>query len=88
MPDTVIASVEVRLKQALGAQRRQAGGVEKGLPEVVLGALGRSLPGMDAAIKDTLGDVLQEQELDLCRRLWREPVWDLKIVAGRILHRN
>jgi hypothetical protein len=24
----------------------------------------------------------------LCRHLWGEPVWDLKIVAGRILARK
>ena len=40
---------------------------------------------MDAAIRETLGDLTQEQALELARRLWREPVWDLKIVAGRIL---
>ena len=46
------------------------------------------LPGMDVAIRETLGDLSQEQALELCRRLWREPVWDLKIVAGRILGRK
>jgi 3-methyladenine DNA glycosylase AlkD len=46
------------------------------------------LPSMDAAIKETLGDLSQGEALDLCRRLWREPVWDLKIVAGRILARK
>ena len=46
---------------------------------------GVPLPKMDVAIRETLGDLSQEQALDLCRRLWREPVWDLKIVAGRIL---
>jgi hypothetical protein len=43
---------------------------------------------MDAAIKETLADLTQKQALELCRRLWREPVWDLKIVAGRILARK
>jgi DNA alkylation repair enzyme len=43
---------------------------------------------MDAAIKGTLGGLTQGQALALCRRLWREPVWDLKIVAGRILARK
>jgi 3-methyladenine DNA glycosylase AlkD len=43
---------------------------------------------MDVAIKETLGDLSQDQALELCRRLWREPVWDLKIVAGRILARK
>jgi 3-methyladenine DNA glycosylase AlkD len=49
---------------------------------------GVSLPSVDAAIKQTLGDLTQDQALSLCRRLWREPVWDLKIVAGRILARR
>ena len=49
---------------------------------------GVPLPGMDVAIKETLSDLSQEQALDLCRRLWREPVWDIKIVAGRILARK
>jgi hypothetical protein len=40
---------------------------------------------MDAAINETLGDLTLEQALALARRLWRGPVWDLKIVAGRIL---
>ncbi len=40
---------------------------------------------MDAAIRETLGDLTQKDALSLCVRLWREPVWDLKIVAGRIL---
>ena len=43
---------------------------------------------MDIAIKNTLGDISQEQALELSRRLWRAPVWDLKIVAGRILARK
>jgi hypothetical protein len=60
--------------------------VGEGLPEVALRALGVPLPGMHAAIKGTLGT--QEQALELARRLWWEPVWDLKIVAGRILARK
>jgi DNA alkylation repair enzyme len=60
--------------------------VGEGLSEVPVGASGRA--GMDAAIKGTLGDLTQEQALELARRLWREPVWDLKIVAGRILARK
>ena len=49
---------------------------------------GVALPKMDDAIKETFGGLSQEQALDLCRRLWREPVWDLRIVAGRILARK
>ena len=46
------------------------------------------LPGMDAAIKEMIGDVTQKEALEPMRPLWREPVWDLKIVAGRILARK
>ena len=49
---------------------------------------GVPLPGMDAAIKETLGDLTQAQAVSLSARLWREPVWDLRIVAGRILTRK
>jgi 3-methyladenine DNA glycosylase AlkD len=49
---------------------------------------GVALPGMDAAIGEALGDLTQKEALSLCVRLWREPVWDLKIVAGRILARK
>jgi len=47
-----------------------------------------ALPGMDAAIREALGDLTQKEALSLCVRLWREPVWDLKIVAGRALARK
>lgn len=40
---------------------------------------------MDLAIRDVLHDVPQDQRIGLSARLWREPVWDLKVVACRIL---
>jgi len=40
---------------------------------------------MDTAIRDVVKDVPAARRLALARRLWREPVWDLKIVAGRLL---
>ena len=49
---------------------------------------GVALPGMDAAIRETMSGLAQDETLKLCRLLWREPVWDLKIVAGRILARK
>ena len=49
---------------------------------------GVPLPGMDAAIRETIGDLTQEEALSLCVRLWREPVWDLRIVSARILARK
>ena len=47
-----------------------------------------ALPNMDAAIREALGDLSQDEALELSRRLWREPMWDFKIVAGRILERR
>ena len=49
---------------------------------------GVPLPGMDAAIGETLAGLTQAQALNLAVRLWREQAWDLKIVAGRILARK
>jgi hypothetical protein len=37
------------------------------------------------AIREILEDVPAARRLALGRQLWREPVWDLKIVAGRLL---
>ena len=88
MPDNV-ASIEARLLQALralvDAKRAEQ---EKRYQKSRWDHWGVSLPNMDVAIKETLGGLSQEQALDLCRHLWREPVWDLKIVAGRILGRK
>jgi 3-methyladenine DNA glycosylase AlkD len=89
MPDTTVASTETRLIQVL----RAAGDAKraewkKAYQKSRWEHWGVALPKMDAAIKQTLGDLTQQQALSLCRRLWREPVWDLKIVAGRILARK
>jgi DNA alkylation repair enzyme len=46
---------------------------------------GVALPQMDLAIREILKNVPAADRLALSRRLWREPVWDLKIVAGRLL---
>ena len=43
---------------------------------------------MDAAIRATVADLDQGDSLTLAAKLWREPVWDLKIVAGRLLARK
>jgi 3-methyladenine DNA glycosylase AlkD len=89
MSDTTVEAVQVRLIEALRARdEAKRAEWEKAYQKSRWEHWGLSLPGMDAAIKETLGDLSQEQALDLCRRLWREPVWDLKIVAGRILARN
>ena len=89
MPDTIVDSTEARLLQALralGDANRAA--QEKRYQKSRWEHWGVALPNMDIAIKNTLGDISQAQALELCRRLWRAPVWDLKIVAGRILARK
>ena len=89
MPDTIVASAEARLIQALralGSPERAEW--EKRYQKSRWEHWGVSLPNMDVAIRETLGDLSQDEALALCRRLWREPVWDLKIVAGRILARK
>jgi hypothetical protein len=89
MPDTPVDSAKARLLQALralGSPERAEW--EKAYQKSRWEHWGVSLPKMDDAIRETLGDLSQQQTLDLCRRLWREPVWDLKIVAGRILARR
>lgn len=89
MPDTALDTAEARLLQALRAlgspERAER---EKAYQKSRWEHWGVPLPSMDAAIKATLGDLEQDEALDLCRRLWREPVWDLKIVAGRMLSRK
>jgi len=49
---------------------------------------GVAVPKMDTAIRATVADLGQGDSLALAARLWREPVWDLKIVAGRVLARK
>ncbi len=89
MSDAIVESAQVRLLQALGAlgDARRAE-QEKHYQKSRWDHWGVSLPNMDVAIRETLGDLTQDEALELCRRLWREPVWDLRIVAGRILARK
>lgn len=49
---------------------------------------GVALPQMDVAIREVLRDATPAECLALSIRLWRQPIWDLKIVAGRILARD
>ena len=89
MPDTIVDSAQARLVRALRAREDAARAErEKAYQKSRWDHWGVSLPEMDTAIKETLGDLTQDEALSLCRRLWREPVWDLKIVAGRILARK
>jgi 3-methyladenine DNA glycosylase AlkD len=49
---------------------------------------GVAAPTMERVIRDRLADLGADGSLRLAARLWREPVWDLKIVAGRLLTRR
>jgi len=49
---------------------------------------GVALPKMDLAIREISKDLSPQKLLSLSARLWREPVWDLKIVATRIVARD
>jgi 3-methyladenine DNA glycosylase AlkD len=49
---------------------------------------GVPLPKMDLAIREILADMQEDELIPLGARLWREPVWDLKMVAARILARK
>jgi 3-methyladenine DNA glycosylase AlkD len=89
MPDAIAAATEARLLHALRARgdpRRAEW--EKAYQKSKWEHWGVALPGMDAAIRETLGDLAQAEAVKLSVRLWREPVWDLKIVAGRIVARK
>jgi hypothetical protein len=89
MPHESVASTETRLIQALrGFSDAKRAEREKAYQKSRWEHWGVSLPKMDVAIKETLGDLSPRQALELSRRLWREPTWDLKIVAGRILGRE
>jgi len=86
---TIIASLESRLLRALRARADpKRAEREKAYQKSRWEHWGVPLPGMDSAIRETLGDLKQAQAVSLAARLWREPVWDLKIVAGRILARK
>jgi 3-methyladenine DNA glycosylase AlkD len=49
---------------------------------------GVPLPKMDVAIRAALADVAEDELSRLSRRLWSAPVWDLKMVAARMLARE
>jgi 3-methyladenine DNA glycosylase AlkD len=89
LPDTIVDSAQARLIQALRARgEAKRAEWEKAYQKSRWEHWGVALPGMDAAIREMVGDLAHDEALELCRRLWREPVWDLKIVAGRIVARK
>jgi 3-methyladenine DNA glycosylase AlkD len=86
---TEIADAQARLTDAL---RRVANPTraewEKNYQKSQWTHWGVGLPDMDIAIREALKDVPPRDLLRLSALLWSEPIWDLKIVATRILARN
>ena len=80
--DQLHASLTRRLRTMGSLARAEK---EKSYQKSVWQHWGVALPQMDMAIREILKDVTAADRLTLSRRLWREPVWDLKIVAGRLL---
>lgn len=80
--DRLYATLTRRLRTMGSPARAER---EKSYQKSVWKHWGVALPQMDVAIRDILKDVPAADRLALCRRLWREPVWDLKMVAGRSL---
>ena len=77
---------EARLTAALRAHADpERATQEKRYQKSVWEHWGVPLPKMDLAIRETVKGLPQPETLELARRLWRQPVWDLKIVAGRLL---
>ena len=86
MAETIVNSIEARVLQALrGFADPERAKQEKRYQKSRWEHWGVALPKMDVAIRRSLGDLSQDEALELSRRLWAEPVWDLKIVSGRIL---
>jgi 3-methyladenine DNA glycosylase AlkD len=81
--DRLYTSLTRRLR-AMGSPARAE--KEKSYQKSAWTHWGVPLPQMDVAIRDILKDASAGERLALARRLWREPVWDLKIVAGRLLN--
>jgi len=61
---------------------------EKNYQKSVWEHWGIPLPKMDTVIRETLNSDSEDKVVQLSAQLWREPVWDLKIVAARILARK
>jgi len=81
-PHAYEARLLTRLRELASPERAAQ---EKRYQKFRWGHWGVSLPNMDRAIREHLAGADEDELLALCERLWREPVWDLKIVAGRVL---
>jgi 3-methyladenine DNA glycosylase AlkD len=73
----------IRRLKTMGTPARA--GKEKSYQKSAWEHWGVPLPQMDVAIRDVLKAVPPAGRLALSVRLWREPVWDLKVVAARNL---
>ncbi|SRR5579883_31528 len=71
-----------RLREFASSQRAEQEKIYQKSPWTHWGV---ALPQMDVAIRETLRGVPAQELTDLSARLWREPVWDMKIAAARIL---
>lgn len=83
--DVAYAGLVRRLRRTGSAARARQ---EKSYQKSVWEHWGVPVPQMDIAIRDVLKDMPPAGRLALSTRLWREPVWDLKIVAVRNLARG
>jgi len=84
MDDLYLAFTD-RLRSLGGKARAEQ---EKRYQKSVWDHWGAAIPDIDLAIRETLRDIPPRELLRLSARLWREPVWDLKIAAARILARD
>lgn len=83
--DTLDAALVARLRGFASPERAEQ---EKRYQKSVWTHWGVALPKMDVAIREATRGAPAEALLALSERLWREPVWDLKIVAARLLARD
>ena len=77
-------------RERLTAALRAAGGAERAANEKRYHKSrwehwGAPLPRIDEAIRACLADAPPDEILALSARLWREPVWDLKMASSRML---
>jgi 3-methyladenine DNA glycosylase AlkD len=82
--EEVIAALMARLRDMASDERA---GTDKAYHKSRWAHWGVSAPHMDIAIRETVKDIPARTLLKMSAELGREPVWDLKIAAGRILAR-
>ena len=81
-----VAAAEKALRAALKAEGTAARAAqEKRYHKSNWQHWGASLPRIDVALKNLDPALTATERLELAARLWRAPVWDLKIAAGRLL---